>query len=108
MWSVGADGRHVELDLDPVTDQPATRLQRGVPGQPPVAAQDGQGALEADPEVAERVQRRAGQREVDGHRAADVLDGQVTGHRVPVVVELLDAGRGEDRKSTRLNSSHAN
>src|SRR5689334_447608 len=49
------DGGDVELELDLVRHQEATGLEGGVPGQAPVLAGDGGVALEADPEVAERV-----------------------------------------------------
>src|SRR3954463_4403214 len=90
------DRRDVELHLDPVADQHAAGVQHGVPGQRPVAALDGQRALEADPGVAERVQRRAGEREVHRDRLGDVLDGEVAGDPVDLVVDLLDLGGDED------------
>ena len=43
-------------------------------------------ALEADPEVAERVAGGAGGLEVDRDRLGDVLDGQVAGDRPVVTV----------------------
>ena len=51
-----ADRGDVELELDLVGDEDAAGLERGVPGEAPVLAVDGGLALEADADVAERVQ----------------------------------------------------
>ena len=59
------DRRDVELELDLLGDEDAAGLERGVEGQAPVLAVDAGPALEADPEVAERVARRAGGLEAD-------------------------------------------
>src|SRR5690349_1060632 len=85
--SAGEDGSgvldrgDVELELDLLGDEDAAGLESGVPGQAPVLAVDGDGALEADPDVAERVLGGAGLLERDGHGLGDTLDGQVAGDR---------------------------
>src|SRR6266702_7838391 len=40
------------------------------------------------------------------HDALPIFRPSGTEHAVRVMVEALDAGRAQDRKSTRLNSSH--
>src|SRR5688500_14942002 len=93
-----ADRRDVELELDLVGDEDAAGLERGVPGEAPVLAVDGDLALEAHAGVAERVDGRAGLLELDGDRLRHVLDGEVAGD-VPAVTGALDLGRGEgDRR----------
>src|SRR3546814_16771381 len=60
------DGRDVELELDLLGDEHATGLERGVPGEAPVLAVDGDLALEAHADVAERGLGGAG--ELEGKR----------------------------------------
>ena len=88
------DGGDVELQLDLLGDEHAAGLERGVPGEAPVLAVDGDLALEAHAEVAERVLSGAGLLEHDGDGLAGVLDGQVTGDG-PLGAVALDLGRGE-------------
>ena len=73
------DRADVEVQLDPLGDEHAAGLERGVPGQAPVLAVDGGAALEADAQVAEGVTGRAGLLELDRDRLGDALDGQVAG-----------------------------
>ena len=74
-----ADRADVELELDLVRDEHAAGLERGVPGEAPVLAVDGDVTLEADPDVAERVLSGAGLLEDDRDRLGGALDGQVAG-----------------------------
>src|SRR6478752_5596078 len=81
------DRGDVEGELDLVADQHAAAFESGVVRQAPVAAADGGGAVEADPDVAVGVGDLAVERQVDGDRAADALDGEVTVHAVRLVVD---------------------
>src|SRR4051794_29900003 len=94
--SGGLDRRDLELQGDLVADQDAAGLERGVPGDAPVLAVDDQRTLEADALVAERVDRRALEGEVHGHRAADALDREVAGDADEVVRDGGDGG-GDER-----------
>src|SRR5690606_34970579 len=99
-----ADRRDVEVQLDLVGDQEATGLQRGVPGQAPVGAQDLRLALEADALVAERVRGGTVVLDVDGQRPRGAEDGQVARDAVLAVVGRLDLGgpEGHRRELVRL------
>src|SRR3954447_21370886 len=93
--SGGLDGRDLELERDLLAHQHAAGLQRGVPGDAPVLAVDGDAALEADPVVAERVLGGALELQRDGHGLRDVLDGQVAGDLEVGAAVVLDGGRDE-------------
>ena len=68
--------------FDLVRDHDAARLEHGIEADPPVAALDRRSALEADPGVAERVLRRAG--ELNGTEIFLVTPLMV---RSPVIVQ---------------------
>ncbi|GAA3082170.1 hypothetical protein GCM10020254_28190 [Streptomyces goshikiensis] len=89
------DRRDVEGQLHLVADHHAAGLQRGVPGQAPVGAQDLGGALEADALVAVDVGGGAVEFQVDGERPRDALDRQVTGDAVRVAAQLVRPGGAE-------------
>ena len=69
--SGGLDRGDLELEGDFVADQDAAGLERGVPGDAVVLAVDDRGALEPDPQVAERVSGRALELERDRDRVGD-------------------------------------
>src|SRR5688500_12903608 len=71
------DGLDVELDLDLVADQEATRLQRDVPGQSEVLPVDRRGRLEADDLLAPGVHALADELRVEHDRTGDAADRQL-------------------------------
>jgi len=85
--SGAADRGDVELELDALGDEHTAGLERGVPGEAPLLAVDGCGALEADPEIAEGVARRAGLLELD----RDGLGGALV--RSPVTSQVVSSAR---------------
>src|SRR3546814_13950691 len=87
------DGRDVELELDLLGDEHATGLERGVPGEAPVLAVDGDLALEAHADVAERVLGGAGELEGNRDGLGDTLDGQVRSEERRVGKECVSACR---------------
>src|SRR5205823_9926563 len=91
----GLDRGDLELQGHLVADQDAAGLERGVPGDAVVLAVDGDRALEADPQVAERVLGRALEAERDRDRVGHALDGEVAGELERAVVDLAGAGRDE-------------
>src|SRR5690606_17427289 len=77
-YSLGADGRALDLDGDLLADQYATGLERLVPGEAEVLAVDLGLGREAEDVLAPRVGGGAAELDVEGDLLGHVPDGEVT------------------------------
>src|SRR5262245_17186926 len=83
-------GLHFQLDVDAVADQHTARLERLVPFQTEVFTIERAGRDEPDALVAPGIGGAAAVLDLERDRPRHVPDGEITGHAVAGVLELLD------------------
>src|SRR5258708_39708373 len=80
----------LELELDAVAHEHATRLERLIPHEAEVLPVDGSLRCEADPLVAPRILAAASELRLERDRTSDAVDGQLTRQSVAIPRDLLE------------------